>query len=1141
MKYRLFLISVLLAITCVDRLPERSASGAALKDRDARLKSIEALPQRFEANIGQADPSVRFISRSRGMTLLLDDHGAEIRTGSRTLRFRPANANPEPEITGVDPLPGTANYLLDKDPRKWVTGARSFAKVRYESVWPGIDLIWHGDQNGIEYDFVVSPGADPSKIEMTCTDADDLKIDESGDLAIVTPDGTLRQSRPFVYQMIDGRQQRVKGEYAIQQRKIGFKIGEYDPSLPLIIDPVLSYSALIDCEFITAVATDAAGAIYFTGLVRSYAFQISADAAQFKRGNSNASAAFVGKLNPQGDALEYSTYIGGFERFDYPFAITVDGSGNAYVVGFTGSYDFMVTPGAFQPKFAGPGQVGDSFSGDGFALKLNPTGSALIYSTYLGGSFGPDYAYDVKVDAAGNAYITGTTNSGDFPITTLLGITSTPALNTAGFVTKLNPQGTGLVWSRFTPGSGRSIAIDSGGNAYITGQIYPNIYAAKVNSSGSGFAYVTKIPGTGEGLAIALDQGGNAHVTGEAVFGITATTNAFQKTQGGARDAFVARFNPSGALNYFSFLGGGNNDKGLDIAVDASGSEYIIGETLSANFPVVNPFQSQFGNSGMSQNYKAAFVTKVNPSGSAIEYSSYYGDGIGDFLSIDLIGSGLAVIAGRGLALSSGSFYSNRPAALESPYGAYGGFITKIDETMSGTPDLTVSLGAEEKLYAGTNGLLIATVTNVGAVASNGPVRLQIRFNDPPSLRNVTGEGWYSFNSQGGNPVVMAYTGSIAPGGSAKLFIEMTLPASGEIGATATITNISDSNSGNNTTTGAFTPEKGCFGGGSVRLPQTIPGSGGTYTHPVNFPCPGSWRAVSNAAWITVETGPVTGNGTFNYTVAPNSSKVTRLGSITFEGIALEIIQDFIPGIANVSAASYGSAIDGPQEAVAVGSIVAMFGRDLAASTVAATAQPLPYELGGTTVVIKDSFGAEKPAPLFFVSPGQVNYLVPYGLAAGYGTVTVTGTGGTKTGRIRIAPITPGLFSANSDGEGVPAGVLVRVKANGTQSYEPVADYNPQTQRFIRRLIEFGPDPNEQLYLILFGTGIRNLATLKKVAVRHSQGSAEALYAGPQGDFAGLDQINIQLNRQMVNFGQVYILLEVEGLKSNRLLIEFKR
>lgn len=1139
MKLRLIFLITLLTVTVLT--PDLGVHIPGPLTRQTALARLQSMPQRFEINTGQADSSVRFISRSPGITLLLDDFGAEIRTEGTALRIRPANANPGPEITGLDPLPGAGNYLLDKDPRKWITGVRSFAKVRYESVWPGIDLIWHGDQNGLEYDFVVSPGAAPSKIGMICTGADDLRIDESGDLVITTPGGTLRQSRPFIYQMIDGRQKKVEGGYAIQERKIGFRIGEYDPSLPLIIDPILSYSALIDCEFITAVATDAAGAIYFTGLVRSHAFQISADAAQFVRGNSNASAAFVAKLNPQGNALEYSTYIGGFERFDYPYAITVDGQGSAYVVGFTGSNDLMVTPGAFQPKFAGPGQVGNLFGGDGFALKLNPTGSALVYSTYLGGAVGPDDAYDVKVDMAGNAYIAGTTSSVDFPVTPGAAITSIPAMTTAGFVTKLNPQGTGLVWSTYTPGVGRSIAVDSDGSSCITGQIFPNIFVAKVNSSGSGFDYLRKITGIGEGLAIALDRVGNAHVTGRAVSGITATGNAFQKTQAGASDAFLARLTTSGDLTYLSFLGGKLNDKGVDIAVDASGADYIIGETISTDFPLVNPFQTQFGNSGMSQNYRAAFVTKVNPAGSAIDYSSYYGDGIGDFLSIDLIGSGQAVIAGTGLALSSGVFFSTWPSALESPYGTYGGFITRIDESLSGLPDLTVSLGTAEKLYFGTNGVLVATVTNVGAVASNGPVRLQINFNDLPFLRNVTGNGWYSFGNPGTNPVVMVYTGSIAPGATAKLYIEQILPPSGEIGVTAKISNISDSNSGNNSTVATFTMEKGCFIGGSVRLPQVLPGAGGSYNHPVNFPCPGSWRAVSNAAWITVETGPVTGNGSFNYTVAPNTSKTARLGSITFEGISLEIDQDFIPGIANVSAATFGGSILYPQETVAVDSIVAMFGSDLSTSTVAATAQPLPYELAGTTVSIRDAFGVELPAPLFFVSPRQVNYLVPHGLGSGYGTVTVNSAGRAQTSRIRIAPITPGLFSANADGAGVPAAILVRVSAGGTQNYEPVAEFNQQTGRFIPRLIEFGPDPNEQLYLILFGTGIRNNSGQKNVRVHHSQGVADALYAGPQGDFAGLDQVNIQLNRMMVDYGRVYIYLNIEGQESNRLQIEFKR
>jgi uncharacterized protein (TIGR03437 family) len=266
---------------------------------------------------------------------------------------------------------------------------------------------------------------------------------------------------------------------------------------------------------------------------------------------------------------------------------------------------------------------------------------------------------------------------------------------------------------------------------------------------------------------------------------------------------------------------------------------------------------------------------------------------------------------------------------------------------------------------------------------------------------------------------------------------------------------------------------------------------------------------------------------------------------MVFEGVALEIIQDFTPGISNVSAASYGGSIQSGQETVARDSIVAMFGKDLASVTQVADKLPLPAELGGVTIKIKDSFGAEHSAPLFFVSPTQINYLIRAEATTGYANLTVsTADGKVQTGTIRIASVTPGLFSANADGGGPPAGVLLRVKADGSQSYEPVAEYDQTRQRFVPREIDFGPDlgtASDQLFLVMFGTGIRNRSSLEKVAVNNSEGVAAALYAGPQADFVGLDQINIQLNRRMINYGTVYLVLYADGEPSNRLEIQFKR
>lgn len=378
------------------------------------------LPLSFEA--ASEGPRIDFVSCGDGYVLTLNGAEAALRLQSSELRMKFVNANPKLRGEGVDLLPGKSNYIIGADPRRWRTNVANFARVRYREVWPGIDLIYYGNGRQLEYDLIVAPGASPDDIRLKFSGATQLSIDASGDLALLRANGEVRLRKPVIYQEVNGKRNTIEGRYTIhnpgapiRSREIGFKIRDYDRAQPLVIDPVLSYSALIDSEFINAIAVDTDGAVYFTGLARSAAFPISPGAYRSVRGEFNRSAAFIAKLNSAGTALVYSTYFGGFEAFDYPYGIAVDSGGNAYVAGIAGSSDFPTTPGALQPTFAGPGQVGNTFSGDGFVLKLNPMGTGLVYSTFLGG-LGSDYANDIAVDGTGNAYITGDTTSSNFPI-----------------------------------------------------------------------------------------------------------------------------------------------------------------------------------------------------------------------------------------------------------------------------------------------------------------------------------------------------------------------------------------------------------------------------------------------------------------------------------------------------------------------------------------------------------------------------------------------------------------------------------------------------------------------------------------------------------------------------------------------------
>src|SRR5438876_237457 len=384
------------------------------------LAAYGKLPLSFEANQGQTEPQVKFLSRGSGYTLFLtsaeavlmltkaDAHAKgrisheatlvepEKRAGT-VLRMKLLGANPTPRVTGVEELPGRSNYFVGNDPKKWRANVPTYAKVEYRDVYPGVNLVYYGNQRQLEHDFVISPGADPKIITLAFEGVDGVAIDALGDLVLRADGGEVRLRKPFVYQDHDGQRAVIPTRYVLKaERQVAFEVASYDATKPLIIDPVLAYSTLL--------------------------------------GGSND---------------------------DRGFGIAVDAAGNAYVTGSAGGLNFPTTPGAFQTT---PGGVGDAF-----VTKLNPTGSALVYSTYLGGS-DFDEGKGIAVDATGSAYVTGRTFSTNFP--TNLGAFQTTLNFTAAFVTKLNPAGSALVYSTYLGGSrsaeGHAIAVEAAASAYVT-------------------------------------------------------------------------------------------------------------------------------------------------------------------------------------------------------------------------------------------------------------------------------------------------------------------------------------------------------------------------------------------------------------------------------------------------------------------------------------------------------------------------------------------------------------------------------------------------------------------------------------------------------------------------------------------------
>jgi len=674
------------------------------------------LPRYFEANRGQIDQEIKFLSRGRGHVLFLtpteavlvlakvqprekseqraprrkaDDRGKATRS---VIRLGFVGANREPDLEGQEELPGKANYFIGNDPKKWRTNVPTYAKVQYRDLYPGINLVYYDNRRRMEFDFLLAPGANPNLIRLEVKGADRLDVDARGDLVLHARGGQLRLQKPAVYQEVKGIRQEVSGRYVLTDSyQIGFQLGAYDATRPVIIDPVLFYSTYLGGggdDVGNSIAVDESGDAYVTGQIDSTNFPTTPGA--FQATSMGGGDAFVTKLNATGSGLVYSTYLGG-SNFDAGRGIAVDASGNAYVTGGTASTDFPTTPGAFQTTPSG--------GGDAFVTKLNSTGSLLLYSTYLHGADGESIA----VDAAGNAYVTGDADSTNFPTTTGAFQTASGGALDA-FVTKLNQTGTALVYSTYLGGSGsdvgRGIAVDTAGSAYVAGFTgstnFPtslgafqttygggtdDAFVTKVNLLGSGLVYSTYLGGSDFDASggIAVDAAGNAYVTGGTrSTNFPTTTGAFQTTAGGADDAFVTKMNPLGtALVYSTYLGGSGSDGGQSVAVDSSGNAYVTGGTDSTNFPMTaDAFQPTF-----SGGPEDAYVAKLDPTGSALVYSTYLGgsgDDIGFGIALDALPQPDAYVTGT----TSSTNFPITPRAFQPAFG--GGpedaFVAKITE-----------------------------------------------------------------------------------------------------------------------------------------------------------------------------------------------------------------------------------------------------------------------------------------------------------------------------------------------------------------------------------------------------------------------------------------------------------------------------
>ena len=700
-----------------------------------RQTAYANLPIYFEVNQGQFDPRVRFASRTRGVTVFLTDREAVlvVTSGSagkqqieRSVTIAAVNGNPAARMTGLDKLPGKVNYFYGNTPQHWHTDVPVYEGVKHADVYPGIDLLFRGDGQQLEFDFVLAPGADPTHIALAVKGADALKIDASGDALLGLGEDTLRLHKPRLYQRVGTETRDIPGAFSLDaEGHLRFQVAAYDRSLALVIDPVVSYSSYLGGgstgaeNMGKAIAVHSSGSAYVTGFTTTADFPVTPGVFQPEDGTIASSTSnfdgFVARVSANGKTLIYASYLAG-EGQDIPLAIAVDDTGNAYVTGKTQSDDFPVTDGAFQ----------DSDCGScAFLTKITPNGSAIVYSTYLGDTL--TEARGIALDASDNAYLMGHTSSSGFPTTAGV-VQPNKAGSFDAFVTKFNNTGTALVYSTFLGGSQSEllssltgdIAVDSQGNAYITGQTasgdFPTVnalqqafgsdqtqadaFVAKLNADGTALLYSTYLGGSKEdrGQGIDVDAEGNVYVVGKTTSNDFPVNNALQPVFAGPSvfgDAFISKISADGAaLVYSTFLGGSDNvDEAFGVAVNSTQQAHIVGESLSRDFPTVAPID------GQPLSSSAVFVSKLLSDGSGFVYSTRFGGGVARGMDIALDDAGNAYIVGSTGADNFPVVNAFQPSAGEASENA---FITKFTDPAA-LPVTPVDLSGTVKTVDGTD------------------------------------------------------------------------------------------------------------------------------------------------------------------------------------------------------------------------------------------------------------------------------------------------------------------------------------------------------------------------------------------------------------------------------------------------------
>jgi hypothetical protein len=733
------------------------------------------IPLSFEVNQGQSAAAVDYLAHGQGYAVFLSQSDAVLSLtnadgGGNAVRMHLVGGDGAAPVEGLDKLAGVSNYLIG-DASQWHTDIPNYGKVEYHQVYQGIDLVYYGNQQQLEYDFRVAAGADPGQIQLSFDGATGAEVDDAGRLLVHTSGGDLSWSAPTLYQETAEGRQAVSGQFVVTgPNQVGFVVGAYDPTLPLVIDPTLVYSTYLggnSSAQANAIAVDGAGHAFVTGYTFASAFPTTSGA--FQTTYSGNQSAFVTELNSAGTALVYSTYLGG-NAITAGQSIAVDGFGRAFVAGYTSASTFPTTPGALQTIYSG--------NQSAFATELNANGTALVYSTYLGGN-NQTIGNGIAVDGGDHAFVTGYTSAGNFP-TTAGSFQAVISGGTAGFVSELNPIGTALVYSTYLGGNttvvGNSIAVDGGDHAFVTGYTsatnFPTTPGAfQTTLTGTFASFMTEFNNTGSallastyldannqtvGVGVAVDSADHAYVTGYTyATNFPTTPGAFQTATSATPSAFVTEFNPSAAsLVYSTYLGGNSLSTSNGIAVDGSGHAFVAGYTSASNFPTT-PGALLPGYPGI----ESAFMTELSPNGSSLIYSTYLGGTINVSIGTGIAedSSGHSYVAGY----TASNSFPTTAGAFQSVYsGATSAFVTRFDDAtttaISATP-LTAAYGQSVTLTA-----TVASVNPTDGTPVGGVVTFTV--DGVPQTPAFLNQGVAFFTlpnlSAGSHPVTASYSGS---------------------------------------------------------------------------------------------------------------------------------------------------------------------------------------------------------------------------------------------------------------------------------------------------------------------------------------------------------------------------------------------